>query len=215
MSHIFVSDICHNNTAFSSLGYTIAPILFCTQWKKKKSKENWHFPWVYPAVGIHLHRVNNTLVGHRVQWISQMRTIKTDNVAVQKKAKWGKIAVSFSQEILWFNLHILRVTICFKGAPVFPAPQCRPIQPHFCFLLLETGGKKRGGQPPMAAQAWVHPARSGSLLDFLLFSFPTQSSRPPSLRSHHQLFLPTYRLFKTDCSLLKFRLHAGSVLGAW
>lgn len=90
-----------------------------------------------------------------------MRTIKTDNVAVQKKAKWGKIAVSFSQEILRFNLHILRVTVCFKGAPAFPAPECRPIQPHFCFLLRETGGKKHGGHPPMAARAWVHPAHSG------------------------------------------------------
>ena len=150
-----------------------------------------------------------------------MRTIKIDNVAVQKKAKWDKIDVSLSQETLWFNLHMWRVMICFKGAPAFPTQQHRPIQPHFCFLLLELGGKKHRGQPPITAEASAHPAPSGWLLAFLLFSFQTQSNPPPSLRSHHQLFLPSFCLFKTDCSLLKFRglvswfLHTYSVLGVW
>lgn len=51
---------------------------------------------------------------------------------------------------------------------------------------------------------------SGWLLAFLLFSFQTQSNPPPSLRSRHPVVLPSYCLFKPDCSLLKFR-----DLGSW
>lgn len=71
-----------------------------------------------------------------------------------------------------------RVMICFKGAPAFPTQQHRPIQPHFCFLLLEIGGKKHGGQPPITAQASAHPAHFRLTPRFppLLLSDPVKSS---------------------------------------